>query len=100
MVSAASCSVRSWLDSSRVISRMLVARRATLSRLGARSGKSMVIRSRTTSGISRRVSRETTNETSTAAVRMTSVAGTLDMAAFSVGETARATTVPATIGVP
>ncbi len=66
MVSAASCSVRLSLASSLVISRMLVARRATLSRLGALSGKSIVIRRSTTSGISRMVSRDTTSETVTA----------------------------------
>ena len=83
-----------------MISRMLVARRATLSRLGAWSGKSIVIRSSTASGISRMVNRDTTRETETAMANVRKVAGQRDIRPLSQGETSRAATLPATIGVP
>jgi hypothetical protein len=66
IVTAASCAVASALSSSRRISVALVERRATLNRLGALSGKTMVMRSSRASGASRMVSREVTRLVTTA----------------------------------
>ena len=56
------------------MSATLVVRRATFSRLGALSGKIIVIFSSTASGISRLVSRDTRMLTRIAAPRMTTTA--------------------------
>src|SRR5664279_3499785 len=81
------------------MSAMLVVRRATFSRLGALSGKIIVILNRTANGTSRLVSRETITLATTATKARTGTATQRDGNATWLAST-RAKTVPAPTGTP